>query len=96
MNSPNFECISHVSYFFIYSLTDEPVSCLQNIKIYITIYIKTAPTCFGVTVTTSSGRALFVLTEVTVVKKIWVYIIKYTFPDDGVTVTSKHVGAVLM
>jgi len=28
------------------------------LKIYIKIYIKTAPTCFGVTVTPSSGSAL--------------------------------------
>ena len=43
---------------FIYSPTDEPVSCLKNnIKIYIKICIKTAPTCFGVTVTPSSGSA---------------------------------------
>jgi hypothetical protein len=33
---------------FIYSPTDAPVSCLKN---GIKIYIKTAPTCFGVTVT---------------------------------------------
>ena len=40
----------------IYSPTDAPVSYLKknNIK----IYIKTAPTCFGVTVTPSSGSAL--------------------------------------
>jgi len=44
---------------FIYSQTDAPVSCLKkNIKIYIKIYIKTVPTCFGVTVTPSSGSAL--------------------------------------
>jgi len=45
---------------FIYSPTDAPVSCLKknNIKIYIKIYTKTAPTCFGVTVTPSSGSAL--------------------------------------
>ena len=43
---------------FIYSPTNAPVSCLKNnIKIYIKIYIKTAPTCFGVTVTIS-GSAL--------------------------------------
>ena len=30
----------------------------NNIKIYIKIYIKTAPTCFGVTVTPSSGSPL--------------------------------------
>ena len=35
------------------------MSCLKNnIKIYIKIYIKTAPTYFGVTVTPSSGSAL--------------------------------------
>ena len=44
---------------FIYSPTDAPVSCLKNnIKIYIKIYIKTAPTYFGVTVTPSSESAL--------------------------------------
>jgi hypothetical protein len=37
------------------------------LKIYITIYIKTAPTCFGA-VTSSSGRALLVLAKATVVK----------------------------
>ena len=47
----------------------------NNIKIYITI----APTCFGVTVTPSSGSAQI-----------------NALPDDGVTVTLKHVGAVLM
>jgi len=40
---------------FIYSPTDTPVSCLKN---NIKIYIKTAPTLFGVTVTPSSGGAL--------------------------------------
>jgi len=40
------------------------VSCLENnIKIYIKIYIKTSPTCFGVTVTPSSGRLKFTLKE---------------------------------
>ena len=45
---------------FIYSPTDAPVSCLKknNIKIYIKIYNKTAPTCFGVTVTPSSVSGL--------------------------------------
>ena len=43
---------------FIYTPTVTQVSCLKNIKIYIKIYIKTAPTCFGVTVTPSSGSAL--------------------------------------
>jgi len=40
---------------FIYSPTDAPVSCLKN---NIKIYIKTAPTLFGVTVTPSSWSAL--------------------------------------
>jgi len=35
--------------------TDALVSCLKNST---TIYVKTAPTCFGVTVTPSSGGAL--------------------------------------
>jgi len=39
----------------IYSPTDALVSCLKN---NIKIYIQTAPTCFGVTVTPSSGSAL--------------------------------------
>jgi len=53
---------------FFYSPTDEQVNCLKNnIKIYITINITTAPTCFGA-VTPSSGSALFVLAKVTVVK----------------------------
>ena len=43
---------------FFYSPTDTQVSCLKNnIKNYIKIYIKTAPTCFGA-VTPSSGSAL--------------------------------------
>jgi len=43
---------------FIYSPTDALVSCLKNnIKIYIKIYTKTAPTCFGA-VTPSLGSAL--------------------------------------
>jgi len=40
---------------FIYSPTDALVSCLKK---NIEIYIKTAPTYFGVTVTPSSGTAL--------------------------------------
>jgi hypothetical protein len=47
-----------------YSPTDAQVSCLKYI---IKIDIKTAPTCFSA-VTPSSGSALFVLAEVTVVK----------------------------
>jgi len=42
---------------FIHSPTDALVSCLKNsIKIYIKICIKTDQTCFGVTVTLSSGE----------------------------------------
>ena len=45
---------------FIYSPTDTLASCLKknNITVYIKIYIKTAPTCFGVIVTPSSASAL--------------------------------------
>jgi len=49
---------------FFYSLTDAQVSCLKN---NIKIYIKTTLTCF-VAVAPSSGRALFVLAKVTLVK----------------------------
>jgi len=54
------------------------VSCLK--KDGIKIYIKRAATCFGVTVTPSSGSAEGI----------------NALPDDGVTVTPKHVGAVLV
>jgi hypothetical protein len=47
-----------------YSPTDAQVNSLKNV---IKIYIKTAPTSFGV-LTPSSGSALFVLAKVTVVK----------------------------
>ena len=40
---------------FIHSPTDLVVSCRKN---NIKIYIKTSPTCFGVTVTPSSGSVL--------------------------------------
>ena len=43
---------------FIYSPTDALVSCPPPKKNNIKIYIKTAPTCFGVTVTPSSWSAL--------------------------------------
>jgi hypothetical protein len=53
---------------FFYSPTDAQVNCLKNsFKIYVKIYIKTAPTCFGA-VTPSSGSALLMLAKVTVVK----------------------------
>jgi len=39
-----------------------------RVKNNIKMYIKTTPTCFGVTVTPSSGSALIVLTEITVIK----------------------------
>ena len=47
-----------------YSPTDAQVNCLKN---NIKIYIKTALTCFGA-ITPSSGTAIFVLANVTVVK----------------------------
>ena len=56
-------CILILSKFF-YSPTDAQVNCLKN---NFKINIKTAPTCFGA-VTPSSGRALFVLAKITVVK----------------------------
>jgi hypothetical protein len=53
---------------FFYSPTDAQVNFLKNnFKIYIKIYIKKVPTCYGA-VTPSSGSALFVLAKVTVVK----------------------------
>jgi len=53
---------------FFYSPTDIHMNCLKkNFKIYIKIDIKRAPTCFGA-VTPSSGSAILVLAEVTVVK----------------------------
>jgi len=60
-------CILILSKFF-YSPTDAQLDNIKNnFKIYIKIYIKTAPTCFGA-VTPSSGSAVLVLPEVTVVK----------------------------
>jgi len=51
-----------------YSPTDAQLDNIKNsFKIYIKIYTKTPPTCFGA-VTPSSGSALFVLAKVTVVK----------------------------
>jgi len=61
---------------FIHQVMHQWVVLKNNIEIYIKIYIKTAPTCFGVTVTASSGSALI-----------------NAHPEDGVTVTSKPVGA---
>ena len=46
-----------------YSSMNEQVNCLKN---NIKMYIKTAPTCFGVVIP-SSGSALSVLAKVTVV-----------------------------
>jgi len=46
---------------FIYSPTDALVSCLKNNS---KIYIKTAPTCFGVTVTPLPGGALICAYEI--------------------------------
>ena len=50
--------ITAINVSFIHQLTHQWVVLKNNIKIYIKIYIKTAPTCFGVTVTPSSGSAL--------------------------------------
>ena len=56
--------ISKLSTFFFYSPTDAQVNCLENnLKIYIKIYIKTVPTCFGA-VTPSSGSVLFLLARI--------------------------------
>jgi hypothetical protein len=61
----------HASWYyqiFFYSLTDAQVNCFKNsFKMYIKIYVHTAPTCFGA-VTPSSGSALLMLANVTVVK----------------------------
>jgi len=56
------------------------VSCLKN---NIKIYIKIAPTCFGVIFTPSSRSAL-IRARIN------------ALPDDGVTIRPKYVGAVLM
>jgi hypothetical protein len=56
------------------------VSCHENNT---KIYIKRAPTRFGVTITPSSGNA-FICAQI------------IALPDDGITVTPKHFGAVLM
>jgi len=46
----------HINRSFIYSPTVALMSCIKiNIEIYIKNYIKSAPVCFGVTVTRSSG-----------------------------------------
>ena len=65
----SFEKTTQVTYqSFFLSPTDAQVNYLKNnFKIYIKIYIKTAPTCFGA-ITPSSGSALLVLAKVTVVK----------------------------
>jgi len=55
LNVAYYTRFSNVYQSFIYSPTDALVSCLKN---NIKIYIKTAPTCFDVTVTTSSGSTL--------------------------------------
>ena len=47
--------------YIFFGIVDALVSCLKkNIKIYIKICIKTALTCFGVTVTPPSGRIRFI------------------------------------
>jgi len=51
-----FNMLSTITVLFIHQLMHQWVVLKNNIKIY--IYIKTAPACFGVTVTPSSGSAL--------------------------------------
>jgi hypothetical protein len=52
-----------------YSPNDAQVNCLKKyLKIYNKIDIKTAPTCFGAVTLSSSGSALIVPAEVTVVE----------------------------
>jgi len=68
MHLNTFQTFKHILSKLFYSPTDAQVKCLKNnLKIYIKIDIKTAPTCFDA-VTPSSGSALFVLAKVTVVK----------------------------
>ena len=60
-NTSTFSCSYRASWYYqvFYPPINAIVSCLKNsIKIYIKIYIETAPTCFGVTVTPSSGSAI--------------------------------------
>ena len=52
------------SFFFVHQLMHKRNALKNNIK----TYIKTAPAFFDVTVTPSSGSALFVLAKVPVVK----------------------------
>jgi len=47
-----------VKVLFIHQLMHQWVVLKNSIKIHVKIYIKTAPRCFGVTVTPSSGSAL--------------------------------------
>jgi hypothetical protein len=60
--------IKLLSNYFFYLPTDAQVNFLKNhFKIYITIDIKTTPTCFSA-VAPSSGSALLLLAKVTVLK----------------------------
>jgi len=52
-----FDFVCNIKVLFIHQLMHHWVVLKGSIKIYIKIYIKTAPTCFGA-VTPSSGSAL--------------------------------------
>jgi len=56
-----------IEVFFLFTNWCKRELSLKKFKIYIKIYIKTAPICFGA-VTPSSGSALLVLAKVIVVK----------------------------
>jgi len=60
-------CILISSESFIYQQMHF-ITVLENIKIYINIYIKTAPTCFGLR--SSSGSLLMSLAKVTFIKSV--------------------------
>ena len=61
------QCIKELPKSFIYWQMHF-LSVLENIKIYINIYIKTAPTCFGLR--PSSGSLHMGLAKVTFIKSV--------------------------
>jgi hypothetical protein len=54
---------------FIYP-TDAQIDGSKNVKIYINIYVRGAPTCFGFS-QPSSGSALYELAKFTVIKTLY-------------------------
>ena len=64
---PQVKHVYEIVFYFIHQLKHQWI-VYKHFKIYIRIDIKTAPTCFGVTVTPSSGSALLVLAKVIIVK----------------------------